>query len=61
MAKPPSRQFNDYFVERDDGFERSKIKVLDARTLAALRELEEVRTWAQFVKLCNEQRHKRGW
>jgi hypothetical protein len=61
MAKPPSRQFNDYAVEKGDGFVRRQVKILDAKTLAALRELESLHTWAQFVRVCEEQRRKRGW
>lgn len=54
-------RYNDYFVPKDDDYERPKTSHISDATKRALEELEFVRTWAEFVKICEKQKAKRGY
>jgi hypothetical protein len=59
--------YNDFAPRRETDDEdepvREKPKVIEIShdTREALRDLETCATWADFVKLCDEQRVRRGW
>lgn len=63
MAKSPkSSPYNQYAPRKDESFERSwKPSYTSETTLRALEELEYITSWAEFVKICEEQKRKRGW
>lgn len=64
MASPKkgASPYNQYAPKKGDNFERSwKPTEVREVTVRALEELESISTWAEFVKICEEQKRKRGW
>jgi len=60
--KHKPQQYNTFFSQKDnDAFVRPGVSEISAATLRAREELESIFTWEQFVKVCIEQKRKRGW
>lgn len=65
MGAPGNGRFNygsdKQREEREETYYRPKVAVIDAKTRAALEELESIRSWDQLVRAVEEQQRKRGW
>jgi hypothetical protein len=58
---PPGLPYNLFDVRKEDGGRIRPTAIPDAKTLAALEELEFISSWAEFVDICERQRLKRGY
>jgi hypothetical protein len=64
MANPklPPPGYNTYTTQKKDGFQRShKASYVRGQTQLAFEELANVKNWDDFVRICEEQKRKRGW
>jgi hypothetical protein len=61
-ALPNANPYNQYSPSKGDTFQRAHgVSEVRDITLRAFEELEMIRTWAEFVAICEEQKERRGW
>jgi hypothetical protein len=64
MAKTPdpNRTYNEFRPQKNEEFQRRHVPTyLSEVTKKAIEELEFVTSWEDFVRICEDQKRRRGW